>query len=249
MFRVSSFVAPSIMLLLSACAPEGSTAYVSFIVPPGADCVVPVSATKFIPIGQYDISRAGKKIAMDGVKASALPDSRCSKPYIMAMLVNSSLKQSAKVAIGRAEPNVLQITSAEVHLMTGKKETILFNRKGSELRNPFTVTANNTLRPASGSEPSVGVVAVEAIPVGYAEQLNTFSDSQILAEVQIFGTTLGGVDIDFKPFVFPIRLCSGCLTECATDLVAMDISAADVYGDNCPDNAGADGRVCIDPDC
>ena len=62
--------------------------------------------------------------------------------------------------------------------------------------------------------------------------------------------TIGGVDIDFRPFTFPIQLCMGCLYRCMqADVVDEGLDPIEVYGDECPDNAGADGRLCIDPDC
>ena len=89
------------------------------------------------------------------------------------------------------------------------------------------------------------MVSVEAIPVPYAAQLDSLRNAQILAEVQVFGTTIGDVDVDFKPFVFPIQLCFGCLVKCLADVTAgsKDVSAA--YGDSCPDDSGADGRICV----
>lgn len=253
MRRVSLLSALSFVLALAGCAPEGSSAYVSFVVPPGPDCVVPVNATKFLFSGSFDILKAGVKNPDPTIKdKEKLPENACSNPYVMSMLVNSNLRQNAKAATGRAEPNILQIHSAEVHLMTLDKLTIDFDRMGAELPNPFTVTANNTLAPATGTEPAVGVVAVEAIPVPYAAQLDSFRDTQILAEVQVFGTTIGDVDVDFKPFTFPVQLCMGCMYFCLDDdLLGADpvIDPETIYGDQCPDNAGADGRACIDPDC
>ena len=254
MRRVSVFSALSLVLALAGCAPEGSSGYVSFVVPPGPDCIVPINASKFIAVGTFDILKAGVKTPLKGVKEKDLPENLCSNPYMMSMLVNSNLRQNAKAATGRAEPNILQIHSAEVRLMSLDKATLLFERKVDgklvSLPNPFVVTANNTLRPSTGTEPSVGVVTVEAIPVPYATLLDGFRDQQILAEVQIFGTTIGDVDIDFKPFTFPIQLCMGCLHRCLkADIEDKGIDPLEVYGEECPDNAGADGRICVDPDC
>jgi hypothetical protein len=251
MRRVSVLSALSLVLSVAGCAPEGTSAYVSFVVPPGPDCVVSPTATEFIATGTFDIIKAGVKDPTPGVKAADLPQNHCSNPYRIAMLVNSNLRPNANAATGRAEPNILKIESAEVKLMNLERVPIRFDRKDKDnpLPNPFVVTANNTLGPASGTEASVGVVAVEAIPVAYAAQLDKFRTEQILAEVQIFGTTIGDVDVDFKPFTFPVQLCWGCLYMCSSKLVTEMLDPSEVYGDECPDDAGADGRICIDPNC
>jgi hypothetical protein len=111
------------------------------------------------------------------------------------------------------------------------------------------VKSNITLPPTTGRDPTKGEVPIEAIPVGYAAQLTKYVNKQIIAEVKIFGTTLGDVDIDFATFSFPIHICQGCLTRCREADFDPGDSKSDIYGDNCDDNAGADGRLCVDPDC
>lgn len=235
------FSALLIALALSACAPEGPTAFVTFNLMPDQSCVVSpeVGANFFLPIGQFDVSNG----AMGNTTG-------CRDSYVLNLLVNSYLRSNADATLGRAEPNILQIHSAEVRLMSLDRRTIVFNRESQVLPNPFLVTTNNSLQPTSGETASTGIAAVEAIPIAYAAQLDRFDGKQILAEIQIFGTTTGDTDIDFKPFVYPINICVGCLSVCLDrDVLENMLDPEDLYGDTCPDNAGADGRVCIDPDC
>jgi hypothetical protein len=240
---VSVLTFVSLLLGLSACAPAGTSAYVSFNIPPDGSCTVTpvVSGGKFIPEGQFDIS--GKKGDHEF----------CDTPYYLNLLVNSNLRASKDTTLGRAEPNVLQITSAEVRLMDINHATMTFNKVKPALPNPFLVVANNTLSPSQGGDPSVGIAVVRAIPTDYAHQLVKYAipvSQEILVEVQLFGTTIGNEDIDFKPFTYPVRICDGCLTRClASDVMAHGLTPGDIYGTDCPDNAGADGRVCVDPGC
>ena len=132
-----------------------------------------------------------------------------------------------------------------------QRRTIKFS---DGLPNPFLVNTNNSLSPATGTEPATGIATVEVIPTDYAAQLDDggerFVGAQILAEIQIFGTTTGDVDIDFKPWVYSIELCDGCLTLCQqADIRDEMLDPEEFIGDRCNDNAGADNRVCIDPDC
>jgi hypothetical protein len=92
------------------------------------------------------------------------------------------------------------------------------------------------------------VVAVEAIPKAYASHLTGFADDKILIEVQIFGTTTGDVSIDFKPFIYPVAICRGCLSMCFGDLKDGE-TTADFYGTGCVDNSAQDGRFCVDKGC
>lgn len=236
--------APALLALLwlGACAPEGPTGFVTFNLKPSSSCIVSPEATAnlFIPIGQYDIAPGGSEGTADL--------GNCDAPYVVHLLVNSYLRPNADPMLGRSEPNILQIHSAEVKLMSIERQQIVFNRFGTELPNPFLVTTNNALFPAMGSAPTRAVAAVEAIPTAYAEQLDMFDGGQILAEIQIFGTTTGDVDIEFKPFVYPIEICYGCLQICARQ-IPMGMTEEDLVGDECNDNSGADGRVCIDRDC
>lgn len=226
------------VLSLSACAPEGPSGFVTFNLVPSSDCLVtPEGTNRFYPIGLYDIS-PGEVDA-------------CSNPYVVNLLVNSFLRPNSDPMLGRAEPNILILNNAEVKLMDIQRRTIQFTAGGTNLPNPFLVPTSNALAPSTGSEPSMAVAAVEVIPVDYAAQLNSdmFVGAQIMAEIQIFGTTTGDVDIEFKPFLYPIEICDGCLTFCNGDLMEDSIDPDELIGDQCADNSGQDGRVCIDPDC
>lgn len=224
---------------LTACAPEGPSGFVTFNIPPNMNCEISAEGDSqtFLASGVFDIA-----ISADG------RGDGCAKPYRLSLLVNSFLRPNADMSLGRAEPNILQIHSAQVRLLDIQRSIISFDQVDPPLPNPFLVTTNNSLFPTDGDTPSRGIAVVEAIPEAYARQMNIFVGQQIFAEVQIFGTTTGDVDVEFKPFVYPIEICDGCLTVCYGSLPA-ETEAEDVCGDDCCDNAGADGRVCIDFAC
>ena len=218
-----------LVCLVAGCAPDGGpAAYVTVNVPPDDECVGDPDTELFISSGLYDIALGGSSRSR-----------ACQDAYYMLLKVNSALKQNGSEAIGRAEPNVLMLSDAEVRLIDVEQQaTIGFD----DLPNPFRVKVNNFLPPASGSEPQSGIVRVEAIPIGYDEQLSDYVGKQILAEVQIFGTTLGDVAVDFSVFEFPIRICDGCLTRCLSE--DFDEGADPAATGGCLD--GQDGRLCID---
>jgi hypothetical protein len=230
-----------LLLWLGACAPEGPSAFVTFNLKPDSNCVYSSgSSNVFFPIGRYDIAQNGNGVG-----------DACAHPYVVHLLVNSYLRPNSDMTLGRAEPNILQLHSAEVRLMSIDKKTLAFGEPGSKsaLPNPFLVITNNSLFPAQGNTPSTGIAGLEAIPVAYAPYLTKFKGRQILADIQIFGTTTGDVDVDFKPFVYPIEICDGCNTVCQGKIEAAKKTREDVVGDHCDDNSGNDDRVCIDSGC
>jgi hypothetical protein len=241
MRSVLTLASLSIVSALAACAPEGSSAYVTSNIPPDASCIYSATANLFTPIGQYDVG--------DGAHAP-----NCRNSYFMNLLVNSNLKSNAREAIGRAEPNVLQIMEADVRLMDKNQATLVFkdpktNMPDPAFPNPFRVQTANSLFPATTTMPSTGVASIEAIPKAYGPKLTSFADDKILIEVQLFGTTTGDVAIDFKPFVYPVGICRGCLSICNSDATSGGKTKTDLYGDKCADNAAQDGRICVDPSC
>lgn len=226
-------------VLLTACAPEGPSGFVTYNLAPDSSCVVsPEASDLFVPIGSYDISTGYMNRT-----------NNCDAPYVMNLLVNSYLRPNSDTTLGRAEPNVLQLHSAEVRLMDITRATIAFDAGEDVLPNPFQVTTNNVLFPTMSTTPSTAVASVEVIPKAYAAQLVNFVGEQILAEIQIFGTTTGDVDVDLKPFVYTIQICDGCLTLSACN-IPEEMSLDEVYGEEtCRDDASADGRVCVDRGC
>lgn len=224
-------------LVLTACAPEGPSGFVTYNLMPDQDCVVSpdIGGNLFIPIGRYDIA--------PGYNGRG---NFCDQPYRLNLLVNSYLRPNADPTLGRAEPNVLQLKEAEVRLMDITGATLAFDRANPPLPNPFIVTTANSLFPTEGETPSTAVATVEVIPSAYAPYLNNFVGKQIKVEVQIFGTTTGDVNVDLKPFVYTINICDGCLTMCRA-LLRRDLTEDEIYGSGvCRDNAGADGRMCVD---
>jgi hypothetical protein len=234
-----------LLLWLGACAPEGPSAFVTFNLKPDANCVYTSgSSNVFFPIGRYDIAKNAPHNDAGG--------DACAHPYVVHLLVNSYLRSNSDQMLGRAEPNILQLHSAEVRLMSIDKKTLEFGDPDDPKRlpNPFLVITNNSLFPAQGSTPSTGIAGLEAIPVAYAPYLTKFRGRQILADIQIFGTTTGDVDVDFKPFVYPIEICDGCNSLCLKkDITNNKMSPEDITGDHCADNSGNDDRVCIDTNC
>jgi len=210
-----------------ACGPAG--AYASVNVQPDAECNVATEGNDELAIGFYDIS-SGFNGDSNG----------CAAPYRLNMLVHSCLN---------GEGDTLQIHSAEVRLTDSEGNMIVFDRLEPSLPNPFLVTTTGVVAPMEGSTPSRAIAVVEAIPTVYAKELGDFADQKVLAEIQIFGTTVGDTDIAFRELTYAIDICDGCLT---IDFCSIPEGTPldEIYGEGvCRDNASADGRFCIDYAC
>jgi hypothetical protein len=201
-------------------------AFVTQHLAPDGECVIEPDRATFIPVGVYDIASGG-----------AADSDGCKRPYRLNLLVNSCVD------------DVLQLHSAQITLRDINRTVILFDRTDPPLPNPFLVTANGSIFPSETAEPSTAASFVETIPTAYAAQLDRFVGEELLAEVQLFGTTVHDVDVDVRPFVYPIKICSGCMKVCGS-AIADGTPPEEIYGEDiCPDNAGADGRICVDDGC
>lgn len=141
--------------------------------------------------------------------------------------------------------DAVQITDAEISLLNADDSLV----DTGTLPNPFRVTTRATIPPSSGGRPGTGVALVEVIPSAYRTLLadQAAAGSTIRAVIQLGASTVGGERVDPEPFRHPIALCAGCLNHCASDLTPQQIDA--LTSGQCVDNAGADGRVCIDEGC
>lgn len=240
MRSVSPLVITSLLALTAACAPEGSSAYVTRNVPLDNSCAPEEDSDIGIATGVYDIGNGDTPAS-------------CLHSYLMTLVVNSNLKANAQDATGRAEPNVLLITHADVTVMRKDERPIQFLNDSGEADstrpNPYRVRTAASLAPTTSTVAQTGIVQIEAIPKAYASALSQFSGDNILLEIQVFGTTTGDVDVDFRPFQYPLAICRHCLSFCR-DEFAEDSEISDIRGDTCPDNVhgGQDGMICVD-DC
>lgn len=236
MRSVSPVLIVSLLGFAGACAPEGSSAYVSRNVPLNASCE-PSDGTVGIATGLWDVSSSDSPAG-------------CVHSYRMSLFINSNLKANSQQATGRAEPNVLLITHADVRLMNSAEETMDFGDPAYP--NPYRVQTAASLDPTTSDLPQTGIVQIEAIPKIYAKRFASkdYDGKNILAEIQLAATTTGDVDVEFRPFLYPLVICRGCMSFCKTkDLGSEPTRINNLTSNKCADNSAQDDRVCIDPDC
>jgi hypothetical protein len=176
--------------------------------------------------GMFDISPGGR----DG------ESEQCNTPYRLVLRVQNL-----------ASERVL-VTGVQVVLRSIQDQRIDFNRTDPSLPNPFALSVTGSIPPATDGATGIDVIVAEAIPTGYALQLDGFIGGQIAIRVQLSGETVSGAPVHSNVFEYRVGICYGCLTQCVNE-IPTGIAIDDLIGDACFDNAGADGRLCFDPGC
>lgn len=125
--------------------------------------------------------------------------------YQAALLVGNQLVAQGSHNQVRTETSRVVVKGAVVTVKDAKGKTLT----------SYTVDATGVIDPATGSDPSYGVVNAELIP----DSLKLSPNTRVTADVQVFGDTLGGKSITSADLLFPIQVCKGCLVSFPADAV------------------------------
>ncbi len=125
--------------------------------------------------------------------------------YFAFVLVGNQLVARGDFKLARAESNRVTLTGADVHLLDDQLKEIAF----------YSVVALGTVDPTTSSDPGYGLASVEVIPSGAIDAIKgTVVHSNTVrtfyAKLRVFGSTLGGTDVESGDFTFPIDVCFGC---------------------------------------
>jgi len=174
--------------------------------------------------GRFDISRG----SFDQIN--------CEQPYFLNLEVLNPGSER------------VQLDRAIVRIMTVDEATILFERFQPPLVNPMEVVVTGPVPASTDGQEGIAMVGVEAIPVAHARQLDAFLGESVLIRVTLSGFDLSGAVANSQLFEYTLRICDGCLSVCQGSLEA-EMTIDDLSPGQCRDDAGADGRYCVDADC
>jgi hypothetical protein len=153
-------------------------------------------------IGVYALSRT-QCVADPSSSAVLLPsgalDRQLTRGYNAALLVGSHLTQRGSRENLRTETSRLSIQGAHI---------TLYSTTGEEIVRP-DVAATGLIDPASGTDPGLSSVFAQLIRPADLAALGP--EGQAIVRIRIFGTTLGGQEIESGDYDFPIQICDGCL--------------------------------------
>lgn len=128
--------------------------------------------------------------------------------YVAALLVGSQLTQRGSREQLRTETARLTLEGAEVTL-----NDTAGNPLDIGTNNPFTTLGTGFVDPAGGTQPGFGAIFVDVIPGGIVDDVARALNGRgvVQAKIRVFGTTLGGEDIESGEYTFSIEVCNGCL--------------------------------------
>ena len=201
---VGVVVLGSPVLVPAACAQNDQSIFIRQVMAPpqnriNGECIYQADPTQ--------IQRSGGVLDVD-----------VSTTYTAELLVGSQLEARGDQLNTRAEPNRTHINGAVVNVTSADGTTL-----GS-----FTTEGAGFVDPQTANTTSYGLVAVRLIDGATASKIaaelhakadslppdppdNKHPSKLVLANVKVFGKTLGGVDLETGEFQFPIDVCLGCL--------------------------------------
>lgn len=145
------------------------------------------------------------------VQLSGQMDLGLTRTYSAALLVGNQLVQTGDDSTLRLEASRVQLFEAEVQVFD-------FN---ANLLSEYTVPVSGFVDPANGTSPNFGFVETTLIDSTTADAVAASGVNQtVVSRVKVFGTTIGGLDVETGYFDFPIFMCkSGSVDEAMSSCV------------------------------
>jgi hypothetical protein len=146
-------------------------------------------------------------------------DVQFASEYVAGVIIGNQLTARGSRERLRTETSKVALKGAEVRIETSD---------GATLIEPFSTIGTGFVNQAEGADASPAGMFVTIIPSSVAKQLagRLSADRRILTVVtktRVFGTTLGGEEVESAELLFPIDICNGCLVTypaSARDLTA-----------------------------
>jgi hypothetical protein len=134
--------------------------------------------------------------------------------YIAALVVGNQLTERGSRNQLRTETSRVRLEGAEVSLET----------PGGDAVSEFTSLGSGFVHPASGSDASYGGFFTNLVPPGAG-----LGEGQYVASIRVFGTSLGGEEIESAELRFPIDVCYGCLVYYPGGALDRNVAGGDPY--------------------
>jgi hypothetical protein len=178
------------------------------------------------------------KAELDGtILAKGALDRLLAKEYIAALMVGNQITQRGSRDRVRTETSRVTLKGAEVTLESPQ---------GAELVAPFSSIGTGFVDAADGSEPAPAVMFATLIPASVAPNLPA---GTLVAKVRVFGTTLGGEDVESSELSFPIEVCDGCLISYPASARDLTADGTDYQCKQAADDTAMVGSEDLDLPC
>jgi hypothetical protein len=206
----------SLAASLSGCAENESSLFIEGVLSlPASDCVARPDAEA--------------EMLTQGVL-----DVHFAQGYVAAVQVGNQLTQQGNREKLRTETSRLHLEGA-----TGT----VFDVNGGE--HEFEAIATGFAHPAAGTEPGLAAMVVNLINGETMDALLAAGEGDIVVRFRVFGTTLGGKEVESGDYDFPIYLCDGCLVDYPIEAVASTVMPGEAYICGASADAGTEENICF----
>jgi hypothetical protein len=145
------------------------------------------------------------------ILAKGAMDRLFASEYVAGLIVGNQLTERGSRERVRTETSRVALKGAEVKLE---------DAQGGELVPAFSSIGTGFVDASDGTDAAPAAMFATLIPASVAPQLPA---GTVVVKVRVFGTTLGGEDVESAELLFPIEVCDGCLISypaSARDLTA-----------------------------
>lgn len=137
--------------------------------------------------------------------------------YVASLLVANQLTPRGDKSNLRTETMQVSLQGAEVRLLDAE----------DNLLEEFTVPASGVIFPEPAVGPGLGIATVTLVPATTGAELaqdleNRGQRRTLIAEAKVFGTTLGGLEVESGTFTYVIEVCEGCLIAFPTEALRLE---------------------------
>ncbi len=175
-------------------------------------CATNDSMMYIVGVAARQAGACAVKADLEGtILAKGTMDRLLASEYTAALLVGNQLTQRGSRERLRTETSKIALKGAEVRLE---------NTQGTELVPAFSAIGTGFVDASEGVDAAPAVMFATLIPASIAGSL---TPGTVVSKVRVFGTTLGGEDVESAELLFPIQVCDGCLVSfpaSARDLTA-----------------------------
>lgn len=144
--------------------------------------------------------------------------------YMASLLIGNQLASRGEKERTRTETSSIRLEGAEVTLRLPN---------GRLLDDPFTSPGAGFINVGTGENAgygSMGIVVIPKIVIPKNEKGETsetikstdVEGGYVIAEIRVFGKTLGGQELESGLFKFPISVCTGCLIRYPASAIDAD---------------------------
>jgi hypothetical protein len=127
----------------------------------------------------------------------------------------------------KTETTKVTLTGAEITLKEAATDKVISCPNSANCGGPFSVYGSGFANSSRSEDPGWGAIYVQFLPnaVGEFFRAGTLKNPgptliTVVANIKVYGTTLGNQDVESGTFSYPIQICNGC----SIDYQAVDLT-------------------------